>query len=231
MRAVNRATDQELAEVVVRGSQVRRTPDVVRARLLARARNAVAAREAAPPPIFHWASAAPRRGLRFAVAATVLLAFAAGGAAAMIHSRAMPAGALAVAPVRSAEKSFAPPPPLAPAPLEAPAAPRVTAARPRPFHRALSPQESYAAELALLRRAQSDYTRHDFADALVLAAEHARRFPTGRLAEEREALRVRSLMGASRGDEARRVLAAFARRFPRSVLLPRLREAARTAEE
>ena len=60
-------------------------------------------------------------------------------------------------------------------------------------HRSLSPQESYAAELNLLQRAQSEYASHDFADALVLVTEHARRFPDGRLAEEREALRVRSL--------------------------------------
>ena len=97
-------------------------------------------------------------------------------------------------------------------------------------HRTLSPQESYAAELYLLQRAQSDYASQDFPDALVLVAEHARRFPNGRLAEEREALRVRSLAGAGRGDQARRALAAFAKRFPRSVLLPRLREQARAAE-
>ena len=115
--------------------------------------------------------------------------------------------------------------------VEADPAPRVVS-RPklqRP-HRPLSPQESYAAELYLLQRAQSDYASQDFPDALVLVAEHARQFPNGRLAEEREALRVRSLAGAGRGDQARRALGAFAKRFPRSVLLPRLREQARAAE-
>jgi hypothetical protein len=91
-------------------------------------------------------------------------------------------------------------------------------------------QESYAAELDLLKRAQAAYAERDFADALVLVAKHAQRFPKGRLAEEREALRVRSLAGAGRRVEARRAAAAFADRFPRSVLMPRLQEALEVAE-
>jgi hypothetical protein len=229
MKPGSQVTAQEVEAVIARGSQIRRAPDVVRARLLARARNAVARREAAAVPVAGFGRAPPRSGIRIAVAATVLLAFAAGGAAAMIHSGATRADALAVTPSRAAAPISAPPR-VAQAPAELPA-PRVASSRPRPSHRVLSPQESYAAELELLRRAQSNYASHDFSDALVLVAEHARRFPKGRLAEEREALRVRSLAGAGRGDEARRVLAAFARRFPRSVLLARLQEAARTAEE
>ena len=62
-------------------------------------------------------------------------------------------------------------------------------------------------------------------------AEHGRRFPNGRLAEEREALRVRSLAHAGRGDEARRALASFGKRFPHSAFLPRLQEAARSADD
>jgi len=95
----------------------------------------------------------------------------------------------------------------------------------------LTPQESYAAELRLLQGAQSAYTSQDFPDALVLLAEHARRFPEGRFAEEREALRIRSLEGAGRGDEARHALAAFGRRFPRSALLPRLQQQLRGAAD
>ncbi|HVV52381.1 MAG TPA: hypothetical protein VHO06_22130, partial [Polyangia bacterium] len=139
------------------------------------------------------------------------------------------------------EPEIAPPPPPGPEapsirapapglPAAQPAAPVSSARTLRP-HRSITPQESYAAELELLQRAQSEYASRDFADALVLVAEHGRRFPNGRLAEEREALRVRSLARAGRGDEARRALAAFARRFPRSVLLSRLQEAARAAED
>ena len=53
-----------------------------------------------------------------------------------------------------------------------------------------------------------------------LAAEHARRFRDGPLAEECEALRVESLLAAGHASEARRAAVAFAKRFPRSVLLP-----------
>jgi hypothetical protein len=49
--------------------------------------------------------------------------------------------------------------------------------------------------------------------------------------EEREALRVRSLAGAGNMDQARRVFGAFASRFPRSVLLPRLRQAVQLGPE
>jgi hypothetical protein len=66
---------------------------------------------------------------------------------------------------------------------------------------------------------------------LVLVAEHARQFPNGRLAEEREALRIRSLASARRADEAVRAFAAFAARFPQSALLPRLQEAIAAVKE
>jgi hypothetical protein len=222
--------EQEVQAVIERGRRIRRAPDVVRARLLARARVAVAASAQAkrlgiPQTVPAW------RGRRLAFAVAALLLFSAAGATAALYAHAN----------RPAE--------LGPSRRARPEAPSVRAAAPQQSvsevepapqvlagpkiqrsHRALSPQESYAAELYLLQRAQSKYASRDFPDALVLVAEHARRFPNGRLAEEREALRVRSLAGADRGDQARRALAAFARRFPRSVLLPRLREQARAAE-
>jgi hypothetical protein len=94
--------------------------------------------------------------------------------------------------------------------------------KPRPPRPGTSRQESYAAELRLLERAQAAYAGRDFASALTLVAEHGPLFPNGRLAEEREALRVRSLVGFGRTDEAARAAATFANRFPPSVLLPRL---------
>jgi hypothetical protein len=82
--------------------------------------------------------------------------------------------------------------------------------------------ESYRVELELMRSAHTAYAAHDFTNALLLVGEHARRFPAGLLTEEREALRVRGLVGAGRLSEARRSAAAFATRFPRSVLLKRI---------
>jgi hypothetical protein len=84
----------------------------------------------------------------------------------------------------------------------------------------LSPAEAARAELRLLRDARAAVARRDFAAALVPIGEHTRLFKNGRLAEEREALRVKALSGLGRTEEARRAAGAFRTRFPRSVLLP-----------
>ena len=96
-----------------------------------------------------------------------------------------------------------------------------SSAKPQHWERPISAQESYAAELGLLQRAQVAYVAREFSDVLARVAEHSRKFPNGRLAEEREALRVRALEGTGRTEEARRAAAAFAGRFPRSIMLPR----------
>ncbi len=231
MRLRDRELDPELEAIMERGRIARPAPDVVRARLLARARAAVATAEVSPPLP---ATAIPPSmyGRRIALAAAVTLALATAGAAAALHARATRAPELGP-PVRRSPDAPAVRVSMPPLPTDEPPSAPVSSSSSRPArpHRSVSPQESYAAELQLLQGAQSQYTRRDFQDALVLLAEHAHRFPNGRLAEEREALRVKSLAGAGRGDETRRALAAFARHFPHSALLPRLRETARTAEE
>ncbi len=225
MKLGDRVEDQVVNAVIERGRQIRRAPDVVRARLLARARASVVSGEAAPSFVLAPPLPRVRMGVRLAVAAIVLMAFGAGAAAAL-HARAVPSeeAAPVFVPSPASPAVLAPPPEII-------IPPRHTASRPAHPHRLSSPQESYAAEVALLQRAQSEYAIRAFANALVLVSEHAHRFPNGRLAEEREALRVRSLAGSHRGDEARRALVTFERRFPRSVLLPRLQEVARIAED
>ncbi len=84
----------------------------------------------------------------------------------------------------------------------------------------LSSADAARAELNLLRQARAAVAREDYAGALSPIAEHARRFKDGRLTEEREALRVKSLAGLGRSEDARRAATAFRTRFPRSVLLP-----------
>ena len=74
-------------------------------------------------------------------------------------------------------------------------------------------------ELHLLRAARQDVTRGDFARALAVIGEHARRFRNGSLVEEREALRVKALAGLGRRDDAKRAAAQFRARFPHSVFL------------
>jgi hypothetical protein len=215
-------SERELDELITRGRTIRSVPDVVRARALARARMTVAAAAVVAPAA---AAAAPTRGrgLRIAMAASLALAIGAAGAVAAVLVRTPEpvvrtpsAPPRMTAPVRvGAPELFMPI-----APQEAPVAKVHRAARPA------TPQESYAAELSLLQRAQVAYAGGDFSGALVLVADHARRFPNGRLAEEREALRVRSLARSGRSEEARRAATTFANRFPRSVLLPRLRQTA-----
>jgi hypothetical protein len=77
-----------------------------------------------------------------------------------------------------------------------------------------------AQEIGLLEQARAAVARNDFAGSLEPLAVHARRFKHGRLAEEREALRIRALVGLGRHEEVRRAAAAFRTRFPRSLLVP-----------
>ena len=74
-------------------------------------------------------------------------------------------------------------------------------------------------ELRLLDRARQFDRRGDYRAALASTREHQRRFSDGRLVEEREALRIRALMGLGRAREAGAIAALFRQKFPRSVLL------------
>lgn len=107
-----------------------------------------------------------------------------------------------------------------------PAASTSRPAKPKPVGSAKSftETEAYAMELGVLQPAQQAVARQDFASALAAIAEHRRRFPSGRLAEEREALRVKALLGLGRAAEAQRTGAAFRERFPRSALHGRIDE-------
>jgi hypothetical protein len=219
--------EREVESIIEQGKQIHPAPDVVRARLLARARAAVAA-SSADPPLPMLSTAASWRGRRIALAMAAALVLVAAGAGAALHLRA--GRASEVVPLARAPQAPTLHAAATSLPGEPPPGPSSGPRSQRP-HRPLAPQESYAAELQLLQRAQSEYASHDFGNALVLIAEHRRRFPNGRLAEEREALRVRSLARAGRGEEARRALGSFAKRFPRSAFLPRLQEAARSADD
>lgn len=84
-----------------------------------------------------------------------------------------------------------------------------------------------ALELGLLQRARGALAKGEYSRALEAIAEHQRRFPAGRLREEREALRIKALAGLGRTDEARRAAERFRERFPRSVLSSRVEETAR----
>ena len=200
-----------------------RVSDVARARIRARARATVAAASAAST--LPTATPERPRRLRLAVAAGVAFVLGATGAAAAFlgHRSAVPRTG-----------------PTAPVPRTAPiidvgarnatvvpsadTGPVVETMMPRHHRHASSGGDARAAEVALIQKAQAAYADGNLPNALQLLAEHVRRFPNGRLAEEREALRVRSLAGCGRSADARRALQTFADRYPHSVLLPHLQE-------
>lgn len=80
--------------------------------------------------------------------------------------------------------------------------------------------ETATAELLLVEDARQALAQQRYTRALSSLSDHARRFKGGRMTEECEALRVAALVGAGRGEEARRVAAAFSARFPHSPLRP-----------
>ena len=110
-------------------------------------------------------------------------------------------------------------PPILDAPLVAP-----TASAPPPAQAtgstSVSPGNSLAAERTLLDIARLAFGRGEGDEALAALARHERLFPNGQLAEEREALAVRSLVLTQRLDQARARAARFRRRYPASVMLP-----------
>lgn len=217
-------TALDVGALLEQGKRIPPCSSAARARALARARATVAA-----PLLYRLEPVRERRvPLRvvYAVALVALVAGIAGAAAALNGGssrppeRALKVDVAAPAPVPAAPAPSAPPvPPVAPEPT-------VRESAPSPANAARTPRarRTDEAELELLRAAHSAYVGRHFANALVLVAEHARRYPNGLLAEEREALRVRSLAAAGRTEEARRAATAFAAHFPRSVLVPKLRD-------
>jgi hypothetical protein len=228
MKTGGSGVDPEILALLEHSKMLRPLPEVVRTRALERARAAMTSPAPAGRVAARVAASTGWPWLRVAAAAAVFLALVAAGAVAAFRGRVPVQGELA-----RSSSARVPPPVRAVVPAQRPVPPPVeleaTGETERPA-RAARPHESYAAELGMLQRAQAAYARGDFADALGLLAEHARRFPKGRLAEERDALRVRALVGAGRTPEARRAAAAFANRFPRSVVLPRLKEMLSAAE-
>lgn len=75
-------------------------------------------------------------------------------------------------------------------------------------------------ERALLEVARTALAKGDVTGTLDAVERHARDFPDGRLAEEREVLFIQALVQAGRKDEAARHADAFKKHFPDSLMLP-----------
>jgi TolA-binding protein len=72
-------------------------------------------------------------------------------------------------------------------------------------------------ERLLLERASAALMRGDSSAALQALREHARRFPRGELAEERQVLMIRALRAAGQDEAAEKVSKDFKSKFPSSL--------------
>jgi hypothetical protein len=114
--------------------------------------------------------------------------------------------------------------PVAPPPVDTPgaavveSAPSRASASPRAASDAPTREDRLRRERASLEVARTALTRGDFAGALAAIDRHARDFPRGQLAEERESMRVQALVGLGRTSEARDQASRFRRDFPGSML-------------
>lgn len=89
---------------------------------------------------------------------------------------------------------------------------------PEPSPSNASPIDTLARERALLDTARASLAKGDAAAALAATERHAREFPRGQMAEEREVLAIQSLAKLGRASEAETRAADFKSRYPRSVL-------------
>jgi hypothetical protein len=78
-------------------------------------------------------------------------------------------------------------------------------------------------ELELLGAAQTALQKQRPSRALTLLQEHAFRFPTGAMVEERMAMQALALCALQRRHAAQTVLSNLEARGPQSQLLPRVR--------
>jgi hypothetical protein len=88
--------------------------------------------------------------------------------------------------------------------------------------------QQLAAESAILDVARSAIAQGEADHALAAVDRHANTFPHGVLREEREALGVKALVLAGRGEEARARTERFRMRYPESLFLPALESALRS---
>ena len=217
-------------------------PEIVRARILARARESM---RTSPP-----ATLSPRgmivSGRRLLLAAAAGITLLAGAAAAyqMLARPTLPLPQKlgptkvtkqipvepptpqTVAEPTALKQAEAAVPAPAVTPVRSPLATATATAIAPPGRRSgsVNKREGGMEELQLLGRARQADAHGDYTEVLALVADHERTYPAGRLSEEREVLRVKALVGLDRGGEARRAAVKFRRQFPRSVLLPKIED-------
>lgn len=133
-------------------------------------------------------------------------------------------GTAAYLEVRS-ERSRRQTPVVTPSPGPTPVARPVAPPAPEPPPAA--PVDTLGEERGLLDRARQDISRGLLVEAGALLDRHAAEFPSGQLAEEREALVIRLLVREGREREARSRAQRFRQLHPRSIQLPGIDDALR----
>lgn len=172
-------------------------------------------------------AAAAKGGLVVKVLSGVAIATALGGGGAVVATRMQPApvevpsaGLVARA---SSTSTGAPSVSASPLVLEEPlpsAVPSAKVVKVVPSSPAsAAPAES---EVKMLERAQ-DALRARPSEALAIADDHARRYPGGMLAQEREVIAIEALARTGRAADAKARAARFEQRFPGSAQIPRVR--------
>jgi hypothetical protein len=142
-----------------------------------------------------------------------------GGGGELHPQPALPVATLAPVVVGSPGAAMAAPSPEPRVELPlAPAAPSATA------------KSTLAAERGLLDRARKQLSAGEPTKALAFLEQHAQQFPHGQLSEEREAMWINVLALSGRGTEAKARGAAFAVRFPNSLMGSSVRAALRRVE-
>ena len=134
-------------------------------------------------------------------------------------------GTAAYLEVRS-ERARSRTPVVTPSPGPAPVARPVAPLAPEPPP-AEAPVDTLGEERGLLDRARQDISRGLLVDAGALLDRHAAEFPSGQLAEEREALGIRLLVREGREREARSRAQRFRKLHPHSIQLPGIDDALR----
>jgi hypothetical protein len=129
------------------------------------------------------------------------------------------------------------PPAVAPMKARAIAAPTDSSVRAEPERETRAPDTSVSParklplpdplveEVAILSKATSALRAGNPGEGLRLLNEHQRKFPSGRLAEERRAARIQALCALGRRSEAEAELARLAQSSPRSPHLARAQRA------
>jgi hypothetical protein len=201
-------------------------PPAVEQRVFSRLATTLALSPGLPAPPAPAAPAVPSAGTKILLAGgarrvlsifLVGAAVGAGGYGTFQAVRQRPAAPLATAP-----HALEPPAP-APALLPEPSPPEVAPPPPAPAPpvRAREPGESrdqmLAAERRLLEQARTALVKGDDDTAITTLRRHARIFVDGQLAEERDALLIRALVGKGEYAQARERASRFHKQHPRSL--------------